>query len=136
MAGPNYSSGPERHPKSPMATTQHLHAMDYLEIVPERVQAVRTLVQLGGGIDELTMPYQRIVLTYFRCYLSLPDSVCGLAGNGLQLSLSPYNVPPVGDARSPQPRIQLLQKSPLNDLRWHIASSRGNGFWSGCGVPA
>ena len=63
VSGPNYNWKSTGHPESPLATAQNLHAMGHLEIVPERVQAVRTLVQLRGGIDELSMPFQRIVLT-------------------------------------------------------------------------
>jgi hypothetical protein len=63
VSGPNYDWTSTRHPKSPLATAQNLHAMGHLDIVPERVQAVRTLVQLRGGIDALTLPFQRIVLT-------------------------------------------------------------------------
>ena len=63
VSGPNYDWTSVRHPKSPLGTAQNLHAMGHLEIVPERVQAVRTMVQLRGGIDELSMPFQRIVLT-------------------------------------------------------------------------
>ncbi|KIW65880.1 hypothetical protein PV04_08096 [Phialophora macrospora] len=70
VSGPNYSPTAGKHPKTPLATTQNLHAMGHLEIVPERVQAVRTLVQLRGGIDELTLPYQRIVLTYLDTIVS------------------------------------------------------------------
>ena len=63
ISGPSYDWTSTRYIKSPLATAQNLHAMGHLDIVPERVQAVRNLIQLRGGIDELTMPFQRIVLT-------------------------------------------------------------------------
>ncbi len=63
VPGPNYNWTSVRHPKSPLETAQNLHAMGHLEIVPERVQAMRNLVFLRGGIDELSMPFQLIVLT-------------------------------------------------------------------------
>ncbi|EXJ61620.1 hypothetical protein A1O7_02049 [Cladophialophora yegresii CBS 114405] len=63
VSGPNYDWTSTKHPKSPLATVQNLHAMGHLDIIPDRVQGVRTLVQLRGGIDALSMPFQRIVLT-------------------------------------------------------------------------
>jgi hypothetical protein len=63
VSGPSYEWTSGRHPKSPLATAQNLHAMGHLDIVPERVQTVRSLIELRGGIDELSMPFQRIVLT-------------------------------------------------------------------------
>lgn len=63
VSGPNYSLTATKHPKSPLATAQNLHAMGHLHVVPQRVQTVRSLVKARGGIDELSMPFQRIVLT-------------------------------------------------------------------------
>ncbi|KAJ9605774.1 hypothetical protein H2200_009623 [Cladophialophora chaetospira] len=70
VSGPNYEWTSTGHPKSPLATAQNLHAMGHLQIVPDRVQTVRTLVHLRGGIDELSMPFQRIVLTYLDTIVS------------------------------------------------------------------
>ncbi|KIW69929.1 hypothetical protein, variant [Phialophora macrospora] len=70
VSGPSYDWTSTRHPKSPLATAQNLHAMGHLDIIPERVQAVRTLVQLRGGIDALSLPFQRIVLTYLDTIVS------------------------------------------------------------------
>jgi len=63
IAPSNYASTSTKHRKSPLATSQNLYAMGHFEIIPERAQAVRTLIQLKGGIDELSMPFQRILLT-------------------------------------------------------------------------
>ncbi|ETI27177.1 hypothetical protein G647_09860 [Cladophialophora carrionii CBS 160.54] len=70
VSGPSYDRTSTRHPKSPLATAQNLHAMGHLDIIPERVQGVRTLVQRRGGIDALSMPFQRIVLTYLDTIVS------------------------------------------------------------------
>jgi len=62
-SGPNYSPTPTKHRQSPLARAQSLHAMGHSELIPERAQAIRSLVQLRGGVDQLQFPFMRIVLT-------------------------------------------------------------------------